>query len=198
MPLASKSKQLFGRDRPDAVIYCLIIYEKKVTTMKSKIRNFLFNGLCYGIIFFALGFILGYFVIDFSLRTAILNALPMGLLAFVVNGLIQSRFLKSSSTLRSITIDMPGDELLKLAAPANHTIADSLVSGKLFLTGDRLIFRSCEKQEYAWLLTSLHSFKFHPSLFNAGGTFIASADLQNQLVFEVDELKTWKKALEHK
>jgi hypothetical protein len=72
---------------------------------------------------------------------------------------------------------------------------DHLIPGKLFLTDKRLIFKSYKQDEYSWFLNLIHPMKFYPSIFNTGGEFILKDDKENQLVFEVDEIKIWKKAL---
>ncbi len=164
--------------------------------MNTKFKNFIFNGLTYGIVFFILSFI-SYCVFNFPVQKAALYSLPIAGVALIINGLIQSRFTKSSKTLQKITISLEDFEILKIEAPANHIIDDDLISGKLFLTEKRLVFISFEQEKYTWFLINLHSFKFHPSIFNTGGEFIVTDDNQNKLVFEVHEIKTWKKALKN-
>lgn len=162
--------------------------------MNIKYKNFIFNGLTYGVIFFLLSFIC-YYAFNFPLKKAALYSVPIGLFALIINGLIQSRFTKSSKTLKAIIISLEDFETLKIEAPANHTIDDHLISGKLFLTDKRLVFISHQQEEYYWLLTNLHSFKCYGSIFNAGGEFILTDNSKNKLVFEVDEIKIWKKAM---
>ncbi|GAB2811166.1 hypothetical protein [Ferruginibacter profundus] len=162
--------------------------------MNTRIRNFIFNGLTYGIIFFLLGFA-GYYILNFPLQKALLNAVPIGVVVFIVNGLIQSRFTKSLKALEAITIPLQYAATVKLDAPANHMIDDHLVSGKLLLTENSLVFISFQQEQYSWPLNGLHAFRFHWSIFNAGGEFIAEDDSKNKLVFEVDEIRKWKKML---
>jgi hypothetical protein len=137
--------------------------------MNIKYKNFIFNGLTYGIIFFLLSFI-SYYTFNFPLKKAALY-------------------------LKAIIISLEDFETLKMEAPANHTIDDQLISGKLFLTDKRLVFISHQQEEYYWLLTNLHSLKCYGSIFNAGGEFILTDNSKNKLVFEVDEIKIWKKAM---
>ncbi len=163
--------------------------------MKTQLKNFIFNGLTYGIIFSVLGFIGSYYTFNLPFKNAVLNSLPIGILAFVANGLLQSRFTKSSKALNAITISLEDSESLNFAAPANHTIDDHLYSGKLFLTEKRLIFKSFKHKEYSWPLTDLNYFNFHKSIFNAGGDLIIETVSQSKLVFEVDEIRKWRKAI---
>ncbi len=163
--------------------------------MKTKVKNFIFNGLTYGIIFSLLDFIPSYYVFNFALKASIYTSVSIGIAAFLVNGLIQSRFTKSSKVLHAITIPMQDSETLRISTPANHIVNDDLLSGKLFLTEKRLVFKSFEQIEYSWLLDDLNSFKFHLSIFNAGGEFIVENCNHDKLVFEVDEIRHWRKAL---
>lgn len=163
--------------------------------MNTKLKNFILNGLTYGIVFFILSFILGYYSFNFSLRKTIFCSVPIGIVALLIHGLIHSRFTKPLKTLQAITISLQDFETFNIEAPANHIINDHLISGKLFLTEKRLVFKSFEQEEYSWLLIHFRSFKFHPSIFNLGGEFIIQDDDNNMLVFEVDEIRLWKKSL---
>ncbi len=163
--------------------------------MKTEFRNFIFNGLIYGIIFFFFFFIVGYVTFHLSIKDTLLISTLMGLITLVLNGFIQSRFTKSSKILNAITSSLKDDEVIKIASPANHIVDDHLISGKLFLTATRLIFKSVDGKEYAWHLTDFTAFKFYPSIFNAGGEFIVENNQQQKFVFEVDEIRRWKKAL---
>ena len=158
-------------------------------------KRILRNGLAYGIVFFVLSFFLGYYSFRFPLNSSLLVSTPIAVGALLLNGLFYSRFAKSSKKLNNISVQFHHSENLKLASPANHTINDHLVAGKLFLTDKRLIFKSYKQGEYAWSLRTLHSMEFYPSIFIAGGEFIIRDETGNRLVFEVDEIKTWKMSL---
>jgi len=163
--------------------------------MNTRLKTILLNGLTHGGFFFLLGFLIGYYLFNFPVPKSLLGSAPVGLAGFIIYGFIQSRFTKPLKTLHAITI-LPDDfEQIKMEAPANHMIEDHLISGKLVLTQKRLIFKSYEQVEHSWLLTQLHSFKFYTSLFNAGGEFILKDENEYQLVFEVDEVRLWKRSL---
>jgi hypothetical protein len=154
------------------------------------------NGLAYGIVFFVLSFLLGYFSFRMPLNKSLLVSTPIAVFALLLNGLFYSRFAKSSKKLQNISIQFYHLEKLKLESPANHTINEHLIAGKLFLTDKRLIFKSYKQDEHAWSLHTLHSMEFYPSIFIAGGEFIIRDETGNRLVFEVDDIKIWKKAFQ--
>jgi hypothetical protein len=162
--------------------------------MNTQFKNFIFNGLTYGILFYALSCI-GYGILHFPLQKALLYSIPIGLVTLIVNGLIQTRFTKSVRALQAITLCPQDPETVKIEAPANHMIDDHLVSGKLFLTEKQLVFISLQQEQYAWPLANLQPLKFHWTIFNTGGEFIVEDESKNKLVFEEDEIKKWKNAL---
>lgn len=163
--------------------------------MKTEFKNFIFNGLTYGIIFFVLSFIVGYVSFHLSIKDALLISTLMGVITLVLNGFVQGRFTRSSKTLNAITCLLNDDEDLVMAAPVNHIVDDHLISGKLFLTEKRLLFKSVQDKDLSWLLSEFGAFKFYPSIFNTGGEFIIEHNQQQKLVFEVDEIRKWKKVL---
>lgn len=156
------------------------------------------NGLIYGIIFFTFSYILCN-LINLPLRETLIMSGSIGFAALAINGLIHRKFTKPLKILQAINTTLQDSEIVKIQTPANHTIDEHLVPGKLFITDKRLVFISCEqeeraREEFSWSLAGLQSFKFYPTIFNAGGEFIVYCNGQ-QLVFEVDELSMWKKAL---
>lgn len=163
--------------------------------MKTEFKNFIFNGLTYGIIFFVLSFIVGYVSFHLSIKDALLISTLMGVITLVLNGFVQGRFTRSSKTLNAITCLLNDDEDLVMAAPANHIVDDHLISGKLFLTEKRLLFKSVQDKDLSWLLSEFSGIKFYPSIFNTGGEFIIEHIQEQKLVFEVDEIRKWKKVL---
>src|SRR5450432_363429 len=100
------------------------------------------NGLIYGIVFFALSLLIGYYSFNLPLNKSIIVSTPIAICALLINGLFYSRFAKSSKKLKSISIEFLNYEILKLESPANHSIEGHLIAGKLFLTDKRLIFKS--------------------------------------------------------
>ncbi len=124
----------------------------------------------------------------------------MGFGALVVNGAVYTRFTRPVKQLKPITIELPNTEILLLQAPANHLTENSLVAGKLFLTNQRIIFKphhsyTLAQPLFSWGLNDIEPFKFYGSIWNRGGEFLVNTKEVSSLMFEVDELKQWKVAL---
>jgi hypothetical protein len=163
--------------------------------MTDRQKNFLLDSLVWFVVFFIITFLISYVSCHLPLKQTLFISVAAGLVAGIIVGSIQSRFTKSYKTLRAINIKFEDVEYLKLDTPANYIKDEHLVSGKLFLTQKRLLFKSFKAEEYHWLLSNLQDFKFYPSLFNIGGEFIIVTNEQAKIVFEVDNIKLWKRLL---
>ena len=169
--------------------------------MKDKVKSVLGNGLPWGVVFFALSFGLSYFISQATLSDKLWMSAGIGICALLINGLIYRRFSKRIETLKEISVNLTDKELVLLEAPANHSIDDTLVPGKLFLTTERLLFTSYAEDDSKAQLCSWHTDEltpksFHPSLWNAGGELLLVTKAGNTLMFEVDKLKVWKESLQ--
>lgn len=168
--------------------------------MAKTLSKIIRNGFVYGVVFFALSFYLG-FLFHMTMKDILLVSTPIALLALLINGITYSRFTKSEKALEAITLSSHNDvSEIKLQSPANYYIDDHIISGKLFLTDHNLIFKAYQnkgenEKVYSFALSDFYSFDFFPSLFNKGGEFITADNNEQKLVFEVDELKLWKKTL---
>lgn len=167
----------------------------------QKIRDVLGNGFPYALSFFAISFALGYLVPGLSLKMVLAASVVIGVAAWLANGLLFSRFTKPVKKLQSIVLPNAFLHEVVLEAPANHLIDESMVSGKLFLTAESLIFvahesyREGEKPAKYWTLSQLAPERFYPSFLNAGGVFLLTVNDASTLTFEVDKLKPWKQLL---
>ena len=176
-------------------------------TMSATPRSILGNGLPYGIGFFALSFLIGHYSFGLPLPRSVPVSALIGAAAWLANGLLYKRINAPRRQLDSLTIQLQGAEQLLRQAPANHTIEDNLMPGKLFLTDRRLIFRpiktggagppkySWDLDEHAWALDSLEPLAFSKSLWNTGGGFTLMAEGDVVLRFEVEDLRGWKRGL---
>jgi|GEM_PF-1933984 len=170
-------------------------YRRKNINRMKRLKNIIGNGLPYGLTLFALGCIIT-FVFHLPLKVSLWMSAFIAIAAVLVNGALHSRFKKPLKKLEAISID-PADGEPLLQTPANHSIDDRLVPGKLFLTNHRLLFKSYGKgeEQYAWDLSDLKPVGFYGTVWNAGGEFVLSTKTEATLMFEVDELKAWKTAL---
>lgn len=161
----------------------------------NKLKSIVFNGLPWGLAFFGLSFIWAYFLIHTGLQLSVRVSLYIGLAALLANGALYNRFAKPLKMLDSLSVHLQGSETLLISSPANHLVDESLVPGKLFLTNERLIFRSIKSEEYSWALRNLEPINFYRSIWNSGGEIILSTVNEISLMFEVDKLKPWKDTL---
>lgn len=153
------------------------------------------NGLYWGIAFFALSFCIGWFNSSMPLQTILVISIPIGFLALVINGAMYSRFAKPLKVLERIEIKTDCRETVMIEAPANHLIGDDLISGKLCVTDKRLVFKTHLQKEFVWAKSELLEMDFYRSFKNNGGEFIIREAGNRKLMFEVDHLKLWEKAL---
>ena len=169
--------------------------------MKNKLKSVAGNGLPWGLAFFCVAFLSGYYVFHMPAQKIVWLSAVIGFCALVANGIIYTRFTRPVKQLKTISIEIPNTEILLLEAPANHLTENSLVAGKLFLTTQRIIFKPHKSYKLAqslfwWDLTDIEPAEFHGSIWNGGGEFLLNAKEQSSLMFEVDSLKQWKVALD--
>lgn len=159
--------------------------------MLDKLKKIAGNGIAYGVYYFLLCHLIG-FIANIPFKSVLKISVPVALGTLVLNGFVSSRFTKREKTLRGITFQAHDAEKSRFDGIANHLIDGDLVSGKLCLTEEELVFMSHNKQEYRWVLTSFESFHFYPTIFNKGGEFVIRDKNGRKLMFEVDYIKTWQ------
>lgn len=167
--------------------------------MKEKLKSIVLNGLPYGLVFFILSFILGCCVAHYSLLQSLQVSLIMGLLALLANGLLHNRFTMPLKIFEKISVEIEANEIVIVESPANHRIGEILIPGKLVLTNTRLVFKAFidEEFEYQWNIDTVKSSSFYGSFWNRGGQFILKTNHELSLMFEVNNLRNWKDALQH-
>jgi hypothetical protein len=179
---------------------CQKIINRQQILMKNKLTSIIGNGSPYGFLFFALSFIMGYYSADLGLRKTLIIALSISVPAVLINGILYSRFTKPVKKLEQITIELNDAEALIHQAPANFIVDDGLIPGKLFLTHERLIFKSFSVDgetalEYFWNKQGLTIDKLFTTYRNAGGQFRVR-ERDSLLMFEVDDLRVWSVVFE--
>ncbi|WP_426484799.1 hypothetical protein [Flavobacterium sp. 2] len=162
--------------------------------MINKFKRIFGNGIAYGIYYFLLCHLIG-FIGNMPAKSVLKVSIPVALITLLINGLIYSRFTKREKLLKAITFQEADVVNSKLEGIANHQVEDDLVSGKLCITEEELIFISSNKKEYRWSLTSFASFHFYPTIFNKGGEFVIKDQNGRRIMFEVDYIKSWKNLL---
>jgi hypothetical protein len=162
--------------------------------MINKLKKVFGNGIAYGIYYFLLCHLIG-FMANIPAKSVLKVSIPTALFTLLMNGIIYSRFTKRAKVLEAVTFSEDDTAASKLEGIANHLVEGDLVSGKLCLTENELIFMSFNQKEYRWELTSFNSFDFYPSIFNRGGEFVIKVESGRKLMFEVDFIKLWKNQL---
>lgn len=166
--------------------------------MMKTIIKIIGNGLFYGVATLFLCFCIGYFRGNLPLKTIFTISTPIAFSAMIINGAIYTRFTKPVKVLEKIIIKTEESESVIIEVPANHLIDGDIVSGKLCLTNNRLLFKSHDLQEFTWIKSDLHSMTFYPSFKNKGGEFTLKDKTDRKLMFEVDVIKIWKNELKIK
>lgn len=166
---------------------------------KEEVKRIGGNGLPWGVGFFILSFLIGRYLFELTTENDIVISFIMGIGALLANGVVYTRFCKPLRDLKEIWLEIDKAETLLLSCPANHMIDENLVSGKLFLTNKKLLFKAHNDYEIfpEILIVDLADIKpgnFYGSPWNAGGEFLLNTTDDNSLMFEVDELKLWKQA----
>ena len=161
--------------------------------MRKTIVKIISNGFLYGVYTVLLCFCIGYFIMP--LKTLLMFSIPIALCSMILNGAIYTRFTKPVKVLEKIKINKEDFENVMIEAPANHLIDGDIVSGKLCLTDKRLLFKSHEQEEFTWDKSELHTMVFYRSFKNKGGEFTLKNKADRRLMFEVDQLKSWKTVL---
>ncbi|MDR6763461.1 hypothetical protein J2Y38_003682 [Flavobacterium sp. 2755] len=163
--------------------------------MKETIVKIISNGFLYGVYTIFLCFCIGYFIMP--LKTLLIFSIPIALCSMILNGAIYTRFTKPVKVLEKIQINTEDSENVMIEAPANHLIDNDIVSGKLCLTDKRLLFKSHKQEEFVWDKAELHTMVFYRSFKNKGGEFTLKNKADRRLMFEVDQLKSWKTLLQN-
>ncbi len=167
----------------------------------GKIKDVILNGLPYGLVFFSLSFIPGYYFLGVGLRSILWVSSLLGGAALLANGLIYGRFSKPLKDLEEITLLLPDGESAVLEAPANHLIEGGYVPGKLALTEYSMVFKTLgsaaqPSRDYTWRTNQLTPVAFAGTLLNAGGEIVFHTLDRSTLMFEVDHLRSWKKEIQ--
>ena len=77
---------------------------------------------------------------DFIVSSAI--AILSGFVVGILNSLLMYKYAVPKYILNEVSVDIDLDEEIKFQTPANYTSGSEPVSGKLFLTNKRIIFRN--------------------------------------------------------
>ena len=99
-------------------------------------------GLIQGVTFVIGMTAIFYFISGNQFITALAVGATGGLIVGILNSLIFYKYAVPKYVLEAVSIDIDTDEQIKFQTPANYTSGQEPVSGKLFLTNKRLVFRN--------------------------------------------------------
>jgi len=159
--------------------------------MKRIVRYGLFQGIWFAVFMTAIS----YWLSGNTLLTAMTVGIVGGLLVGIANSLLNYKYAVPKYVLNAVSVDLDTDEKIEFQTPANFTSGAEPVSGKLFLTNTRFIFKNHKNDK------NLQQFSIDLEEFKKVDTFKTLTFFENGLCihttsgetykFIVDRLKQW-------
>jgi hypothetical protein len=159
--------------------------------MKRIVRYGLFQGVWFAVTMTAIS----YWLSENTLITAMTIGLVGGLLVGIANGLLNYKYAVPKYVLDAVSVDLDSDEQIAFQTPANYTNGHEPISGKLFLTNKRFIFKNHKHDK------NIQQFSIDWDEFKKADTFKTLTFFENGLRihtisgethnFIVDRLKQW-------
>lgn len=163
--------------------------------MNNYMKRILKYGLFQGVTFIFVLTAISYWVSGNSFFTALTLGVIGGIIVGVLNGLLFYKYAVPKYVLDAVSVDLDTDETISFQTPANFTSGQEPVSGKLFLTNKRVIFKNHKQdknvQEFSIDLRDIVKVdKFKTlKLFENGLTIQTTSTVTHKFV--VDRLKQW-------
>ena len=144
---------------------------------------------------------IAYWVSENEISTSFVHGLIGGILVGIINSFLFYKYAVPKYVLEAVSVDLDSDEIIDFQTPANYISEKEPISGKLFLTNKRIIFKN-HKQEKNLSefsinndeLIKIESFK-SINLFH-NGLLINTASGEKHM-FILDRLKDWVTKLEN-
>ncbi|TDH26944.1 hypothetical protein EXU57_09065 [Segetibacter sp. 3557_3] len=114
--------------------------------MNSYVKRIAGYGLLQGVLFVIIITLIGHSINGNSFLKALVTGVVGGILVGVLNSILFYRFAVAKYVLDAVSITTERDEEIQFQPPANYTNEKEPVSGKLFLTNKRVMFKT-HKQE---------------------------------------------------
>lgn len=163
--------------------------------MNNYMKRIVRYGFAHGVTFVVFMTAISYWISGNSFLTALAVGIAGGFFVGIANSLLIYKFSVPKYVLDSVSVDIDTDETITFQTPANYTSGQEPVSGKLFLTNKRLIFRNHKQDK------NLLQFSIKLTDIETVGTFKTLKVLENGLSvqttsrvthkFIVDRLKDW-------
>jgi hypothetical protein len=163
--------------------------------MNNYMNRIVKYGLLQGVTFTITLTAVSYWVNGHHFWTSLLAGAFGGLIVGVLNSLLFYRYAVPKYILDTLSIDIDPDEEIKFQTPAQYTGAKVPVSGKLFLTNKRLVFKN-HKQDRNILQFSIDLQDIDKlAMFKTLGLFENGLSIHTTLsekyIFIVDRAKQW-------
>ena len=100
------------------------------------------HGLIEGVSFIITMTAISYWISGHNIFTALATGIAGGVLVAILNSLVLYKYGVPRYVLDAVAVDLDTDETIKFQTAANYTSQQEPLSGKLFLTNKRLIFKS--------------------------------------------------------
>lgn len=110
--------------------------------MNNYMKRIVKYGLFHGVTFVITMTAISYWVSGNNFLTALSVGIISGTIIGILNSLLFYKYAVPKYILEAVSVDIDADEEIKFQTPANFTSGQEPVSGKLFLTNKRLIFRN--------------------------------------------------------
>lgn len=110
--------------------------------MNNYMKRIVKYGLFQGVTFIITMTAISYWVSGNNFITALTVGIISGILIGILNSLLFYKYAVPKYILEAVSVDLDADEEMNFQTPANFTSGQEPVSGKLFLTNKRLIFRN--------------------------------------------------------
>ena len=163
--------------------------------MNNYMKRIFKYGLYHGVTFIFIMTAISYWISGNAFFTALTNGIIGGIIVGVLNGILFYKFAVPKYVLEAVSIVLDNDETIIFQTPANFTSGQEPVSGKLFLTNKRVIFKNHKQdknaREFSIDLSDIVKVdKFKTLKLFENGLSIQTASKETHK-FIVDRLKQW-------
>ncbi|MBS1988018.1 hypothetical protein JST56_03420 [Candidatus Dependentiae bacterium] len=152
-------------------------------------------GAVQGVTFFIIMTGISYWVDNISFPEALIIGFVGGVILGILNSILFYKFSVAKYVLDAVSVDLDTDEKIQFQTPANYTSGTEPVSGKLFLTNKRFIFKNHKNdknvQQFSIDLEDLKKADTYKTLgfFENGLNIYTASGVTHKFI--VDRLRQW-------
>jgi len=163
--------------------------------MNNYMKRIVKYGLVQGVTFIFIMTAISYWISGNNFVMALTVGVAGGILVGLANSLLFYKYAVPKYVLDAVSVDIDTDEEILFQTPGNYTSGQEPVSGKLFLTNKRLIFKTHKHDK------NVHQFSIDLTDIDRVSTFKTLKFFENGLSvhtvnnvthkFIVDRIKQW-------